>query len=370
MALSEQEAGGRNVVNVILVDFRGFDTMGEITVLAVAGAGVVNLVRAARRQQRRKHLPDGTRARGPTPGRPHGGVAMSPPVAQPPLDDPHRDGQRPHADPVVVLRLPDLPGPQRTRRRVRRRPGDGRGGRSCATWPSGPPGIRSLRIDPIVLIGAGLAARRRRRARRRLSSTAVVPGVGDLEVRRCRVVGDVKFVSSSLFDIGVHILVVGCGDGDPGGVRRGRRRGGPPSAERPPDERSTAERGAMSITQAALVAVLAGTGTYLVMHRTLTRIILGLGLLGNAVNLLILTSGDRPGEAPIIGRDGDVHRPGAPGTGAHRHRHRLRGDLVPAGHGLPVAGRSTATTRSRTTSPTVGSPRHADASRCDYGEPT
>ncbi|MCO5318637.1 MAG: DUF4040 domain-containing protein [Microthrixaceae bacterium] len=59
LALSEPEAGGRNVVNVILVDFRGFDTLGEITVLAVAGAGVVNLVRAARRQQRRKQLSDG-----------------------------------------------------------------------------------------------------------------------------------------------------------------------------------------------------------------------------------------------------------------------------------------------------------------------
>jgi multicomponent Na+:H+ antiporter subunit A len=58
--LSEKEAGGRNVVNVILVDFRGFDTVGEITVLAVAGAGVVNLVRSARRQQRLKQLPDGT----------------------------------------------------------------------------------------------------------------------------------------------------------------------------------------------------------------------------------------------------------------------------------------------------------------------
>ncbi|MFN3218170.1 MAG: hydrogen gas-evolving membrane-bound hydrogenase subunit E [Acidimicrobiales bacterium] len=60
--LSEPEAGGRNVVNVILVDFRGFDTLGEITVLAVAGGGVVNLVRAARRQQRRKRIEDGASA--------------------------------------------------------------------------------------------------------------------------------------------------------------------------------------------------------------------------------------------------------------------------------------------------------------------
>jgi multicomponent Na+:H+ antiporter subunit A len=43
------EADGRNVVNVILVDFRGLDTLGEITVLAVAALGIVSLVLAARR---------------------------------------------------------------------------------------------------------------------------------------------------------------------------------------------------------------------------------------------------------------------------------------------------------------------------------
>jgi multicomponent Na+:H+ antiporter subunit A len=39
---------GRNIVNVILVDFRGFDTMGEITVLATAAIGVRALLRVAR----------------------------------------------------------------------------------------------------------------------------------------------------------------------------------------------------------------------------------------------------------------------------------------------------------------------------------
>jgi multicomponent Na+:H+ antiporter subunit A len=38
-------AHGHNVVNVILVDFRGFDTMGEITVLSVAAIGVFALLR-------------------------------------------------------------------------------------------------------------------------------------------------------------------------------------------------------------------------------------------------------------------------------------------------------------------------------------
>lgn len=59
----------------------------------------------------------------------------------------------------------------------------------------------------------------------------------------------------------------------------------------------------MSIAQALLIAVLASAGTYLLLHRTLTRIILGLGMLGNAVNLLILTSGSHRGGAPIIGGD-------------------------------------------------------------------
>lgn len=36
--------GGTNVVNVILVDFRGFDTLGEITVLAIAGVGIYALL--------------------------------------------------------------------------------------------------------------------------------------------------------------------------------------------------------------------------------------------------------------------------------------------------------------------------------------
>jgi multicomponent Na+:H+ antiporter subunit A len=42
-------ANGRNVVNVILVDFRSLDTLGEITVLAVAALGVVALLRPGAR---------------------------------------------------------------------------------------------------------------------------------------------------------------------------------------------------------------------------------------------------------------------------------------------------------------------------------
>lgn len=50
-AMSEEalpEGDGKNVVNVILVDIRGLDTMGEISVLVAAGIGIVALARAGR----------------------------------------------------------------------------------------------------------------------------------------------------------------------------------------------------------------------------------------------------------------------------------------------------------------------------------
>lgn len=42
------EAGGHNVVNVVLVDFRGLDTLGEIAVLTVAALGVASLLATGR----------------------------------------------------------------------------------------------------------------------------------------------------------------------------------------------------------------------------------------------------------------------------------------------------------------------------------
>lgn len=44
------EAHGHNVVNVILVDFRGLDTLGEISVVLTAGIAILALIGAARRR--------------------------------------------------------------------------------------------------------------------------------------------------------------------------------------------------------------------------------------------------------------------------------------------------------------------------------
>ena len=49
VARSLPDGHGKNVVNVILVDFRGLDTLGEITVLAAASIGAVAIARAGRR---------------------------------------------------------------------------------------------------------------------------------------------------------------------------------------------------------------------------------------------------------------------------------------------------------------------------------
>jgi multicomponent Na+:H+ antiporter subunit A len=49
--MSKPEAYGRNIVNVILVDFRALDTLGELTVVAVAALGVYALIKLRRRRR-------------------------------------------------------------------------------------------------------------------------------------------------------------------------------------------------------------------------------------------------------------------------------------------------------------------------------
>jgi multicomponent Na+:H+ antiporter subunit C len=56
----------------------------------------------------------------------------------------------------------------------------------------------------------------------------------------------------------------------------------------------------MTIALAACAATLFGIGTYLVLQRKLSRIIIGLGLLTHGANVLLITAGRR-GHPPIIG---------------------------------------------------------------------
>ena len=59
----------------------------------------------------------------------------------------------------------------------------------------------------------------------------------------------------------------------------------------------------MTLALAATVGVLYAVGTYLLLQRTLTRIVIGLALLGHGANLLLLLAGGPPGAPPLIGND-------------------------------------------------------------------
>ncbi len=66
-AQSVPSAHGHNVVNVILVDFRGLDTLGEISVVMTAGIAILALIRSGRRR------PQAAPAKARTRRRPEGG---------------------------------------------------------------------------------------------------------------------------------------------------------------------------------------------------------------------------------------------------------------------------------------------------------
>lgn len=57
----------------------------------------------------------------------------------------------------------------------------------------------------------------------------------------------------------------------------------------------------MILATALLVGLLYAVGTWLVLQRALTRIVLGLALMGHGANLLLLLAGGRAGRAPIVG---------------------------------------------------------------------
>ena len=56
-----------------------------------------------------------------------------------------------------------------------------------------------------------------------------------------------------------------------------------------------------SIALVLLVAVLVGTGVYLLLERSLTRIIVGIALISNGVNVMFLIAGGRAGGPPLVG---------------------------------------------------------------------
>lgn len=56
-----------------------------------------------------------------------------------------------------------------------------------------------------------------------------------------------------------------------------------------------------NLTLVVTASTLIGCGVYLILERSLTRVLVGLLILGNGVNILFLVSGGRAGDAPIVG---------------------------------------------------------------------
>ncbi len=66
-----------------------------------------------------------------------------------------------------------------------------------------------------------------------------------------------------------------------------------------------------NLTLVAVIVVLVTAGVYLLLERTFTRVLLGLVLIGNGINLLFLVAGGRAGGPPIVGQtaEGDMSDP-------------------------------------------------------------
>ena len=56
----------------------------------------------------------------------------------------------------------------------------------------------------------------------------------------------------------------------------------------------------MSLVSLAVVAILFTVGTYLVLQRMLSRVIIGLGLISHGANLFIMLSGSGPAAPPVL----------------------------------------------------------------------
>lgn len=65
----------------------------------------------------------------------------------------------------------------------------------------------------------------------------------------------------------------------------------------------------MIVVLAATIGVLYAAGAYLMMSRSLTRIVIGLALLGHGANLLLLAAGGRAGAPPLVGGGAPVADP-------------------------------------------------------------
>jgi multicomponent K+:H+ antiporter subunit A len=199
-----EQAGGRNVVNVMLVDFRGFDTFGEITVVGIVAITVYALLRRFR----------------PAPESMEAAQAQSRPNAEEralaSVNEPLPSGDLRISAVLVRLLLP-LAGVVSVYLLLRghHEPGGGFvGGLIMATaviaqyMVGGTIWVESrVRVHPLSWIGLGLLAA----AAAGLSAWGgSLPFLTALSAHfHVPVIGDIHLSTVLLFDLGVYMLVVG-----------------------------------------------------------------------------------------------------------------------------------------------------------------
>ena len=370
------EAHGKNIVNVMLVDIRAWDTLGEISVLVAVATGVASLIfvsaaRAAPAPRRRRRAREparpaapGARARGQIRAR-RTSLADTEARRMPRARPPPR-GRR-GCSPAARSRRATARSSSRcscaccsTRRSScsvyllfvgHNAPGGGFAGGLLAGLALVARYLAGGRyelgeaapVDAGRLLGTGLllaagtaaalAALRRRAVLESAWFEADVPVLGTISI------GTVDALRHRRLPRGRrpgarHPPLARRRGRPAGGARRRRGRGGgdldrgaaarpleqgegPEIAERPehadaelatPADRRDPRGGppvTASLTLVVLMAVLFGAGVSIMLERSLTRVLIGFLLVGNAVNLLIYLMSGTPGLAPILGEGVD-----------------------------------------------------------------
>ena len=318
---------GANTVNVLLVDIRAWDTLGEISVLLVAATGVASMVFRHRRFGAAPRVAD---------------------AGQPDIGPVQAIATSPAAGDTTWLRGSELRDP-RNRSLVlevatrmifplimvlsayfffagHNTPGGGFAGGLTAglalvlrylaggRYELG----ETLPLDAGKILGAGLGAVGGHRG-----GVAVARRTG-------AVVGGDRVRRSGARPHQVRHRAVLRPRRVPDRRRPGARRAAQPrrARGRRDDPATGGGDGAMTtfIVPLVLIGGLTSVGVYLLLERGLTRMLLGLLLIGNAVNLLILTVGGPSGNPPMRGRDqrrpDDDRRPVGAGHDPDRDRHQ------------------------------------------------
>ena len=289
--------GGRNVVNVILVDFRGFDTLGEITVVGIVAMIVYALLRRFRPAPESIEVPSAQRRGGEFR------TAVSTPNQLLPPGD--------LRIPAVLVRLL-LPFAAMVSiyflLRGHHAPGGGFvGGLVMATgliaqfMVGGTVWVEArLKVYPLTLVGTGLLC----------ASTAGIlawwSGLPFLTARsfdlNLPLLGGIPLSSVLLFDLGVYLLVIGATVLMLIALAHQSMRS--PRKLVSPLE---LEGALMELVYAVVIGILAGSGVWLILRPRTFQVLLGLTLLSYAVNLFIFGMGRLvQHKAPVLAGTGPV----------------------------------------------------------------